>query len=217
MINALKYMILASSKKDSKKSLVTFVFFVVIIMVSCGTPVDSGSKETDSEELEWSEITNISPIPPDVMVLRKSIREHGDSMSLEMYLNYYSTYQSIDNDSLLYYSHLMANEYSYSRAYYAMFCFWVGKYNKKRISTRVEDMTFVDSAMSCLVEGAKLGVRGCNILLADLYANGIYFERDTTLSNKCLRKAGIINVTKVRKMYEDYYRRENLKLFMRGH
>jgi hypothetical protein len=71
--------------------------------------------------------------------------------------------------------------------------------------------------MYCLVEGSKLGVKGCNILLAVLYANGIYFERDTALSNECLRKAGVINVTEMRKMYEDYYRRENLNLFMNAH
>lgn len=207
------------NKKISNKLRLAFVFPFVSLVLYCVSCAHKNAIEECEDGLteiaDSCEVFTVPP-PPDINVLRKAIRIHGDSMSLEKYLNYYHAYQDIDNDSILYYSHLMADKYSYGRAYYVMFHYWTRKYKEGNL-TGTETTAFVDSAMYCLVEGSKLGVKGCNILLAVLYANGIYFERDTALSNECLRKAGVINVTEMRKMYEDYYQRENLNLFMNAH
>lgn len=168
-------------------------------------------------EDENEDVVITTPPAPDILTLRKNIREYGDSMALEDYTFYYCDYQSIDDDSILYYSRLMADKYSYNRAYYIMFSYWVNKYDVKKMRTGVEDARLIDSAMACLYEGAQRNVKSCNVLLATLYANGIYYERDTLLSNDCLKKAGYTCVADIRKISEDYYRRRNLEIFMKNH
>lgn len=185
---------------------------MIPIMMSC-----HNSSQSIISEDEQEDVVITTPPAPDIFILRKNIREYGDSMSLEKYQMYYCEYQSMDNDSLLFYAKIMAEKYSYNRAYYAMFNYWVYKYNEKKWRTGVSDASLVDSAMDCLYEGAQRGVKSCNILLSDLYANGIYFERDTTLSNDCLKKAGYTCVTDIRKISEEYYRRKNLEIFMKDH
>lgn len=185
------------------------LLILISVLVSCNHPIQNNDTNEDYEDLVIT-----TPPAPDISILRNSIREYGDPMSLEKYLMYYDEYQSIDNDSLLFYAKIMAEKYSYNRAYYAMFDYWVYKYNEKKWRTGVSDASLVDSAMDCLYEGAQRGVKSCNVHLAILYANGIYFERDTTLSNDCLRKAGYTSVSDIRKISEDYYRRRNLEIFM---
>ena len=194
------------------KKKILLIMLLTPIMMSCN---NSHQGNVSDEEYEEAIIT--TPPAPDIATLRRNIREYGDTMSLEKYLMYYPEYLPTDNDSLLYYSRLMAHQYAYNRAYYIMFSYWVNKYNESKMRLGIADVRLIDSAMTCLYEGAQRGVKSCNVLLATLYANGIYFDRDTSLSNDCLRKAGCTNVTDLRKSYEDYYRRRNLEIFMKEH
>ena len=108
-------------------------------------------------------------------------------------------------------------DYSYDEAYYYMFCYWRGKYNRSRKAAGFLDTTFIDSAMACLLVGSEKGDYSSNYTLAYLYANGIYFEQDTSKSNECLRKAGyseIYDVIGIRKNFERIYRANNIDWFM---
>lgn len=192
-----------------------FILLITAIIVSCRNNRDSHN--LTSEKPESIIDIDTTPGPPDVCCLRKAIREKGDSLALEAYMGYYKTYHLTDNDSILYYSWFMVNKHSYYRAYYIMFNYWVNKYNEEREKTRVADSAFIDSAMTCLVIGAQKGVKGCNVLLADLYANGIYFDCDTLLANECYIKAGYDYATDLRKLSESYYRRKNLEIFLDDH
>lgn len=196
-----------------------FLLLSVLLLIVVWISVRDTTK-TDIEKRDW-EMTEESddascPGTPDLSDVRKAIREHGDSLALEQYSANYSEYQPIDNDSLLYYSRLMLNKNSYNRAYIIMFGYWVDKYCEQKVYRGIDDATLIDSAMNNLKKGAEKGVKPCNALLAVLYANGIYFERDTILCNKCLIRAGCIPpVFVTREMEEDRYRREMLEIFMR--
>ena len=185
----------------------------LLLAVSCTGSATTKEKNMICEPEDMSEATTI-PDAPNLSTLRERIREQGDSMALEKYMFYYRDYQSSDNDSILFYSQLMANKHSYSRAYYVMFYYWVNKYNEKKEVIGESDPALIDSAMSNLFIGAKRGVKGCNIIVASLYANGIYVERDTIASNEYLRAAGYTDVSIIRKMYENCYKKKNLDFFM---
>lgn len=197
------------------KRTIIIISLITSIIVSCKSNKDTHGFTYEKPESKIDIVT--TPDPPDVCCLRKAIRDNGDSLALEAYMSYYKTYHQTDNDSILYYSWFMVNKHSYYRAYYIMFNYWVNKYNEKREETRVPDSALIDSAMTCLVEGAQKGVKGCNVLLADLYANGIYFDRDTLLANDCYINSGYDHVSELRKLSESYYRRKNLEIFLDDH
>lgn len=198
-----------------KKRTIIFILLVTAIIVSCENKKGTHNLTPEKSESIMDIVT--TPAPPDVCRLRKAIRDKGDSLALEAYMGYYITYHQTDNDSILYYSWFMINKHSYYRAYYIMFNYWVNKYNEEKEKTRVADSSFIDSAMTCLVMGAQKGVKSCNVLLADLYANGIYFDRDTLLANDCYIKSGYDYASDLRKLSESYYRRKNLEIFLNDH